>query len=71
MSDEWQTSVLAPIFEERGNATNCNTYNGVKPPEDALKIAERVLEKNLRICKYWCNAVVFHIWQRNNLHVVS
>ena len=30
MPDEWQTSVMVPIFKEKGNVRNCNTYRGVK-----------------------------------------
>ena len=30
MTDEWQTSVLVPVFKENGDVRNCNTYRGVK-----------------------------------------
>ena len=48
MSDEWQTSVLVPIFKEKGGVRNCNTYKGVKLLEHAMKIVERILEKRIQ-----------------------
>ena len=47
MPDEWQTSVLVPIFKGKGDVRNCNTYKGVKLLEYAMKIVERVLERRL------------------------
>ena len=43
MPDEWKTSVLVPIFKEKGDVRNCNTYRGVKLLEHAMKIVEIVL----------------------------
>ena len=48
MPDEWQTSVLVPIFKGKGNVRNCNTCKGVKLLEHAMKIVERVLERRIR-----------------------
>ena len=48
LPDKWQTSVLVPIFKEKGDVRNCNTYRGVKLIEHAMKIAERVLERRIR-----------------------
>ena len=47
MQDEWQTSVLVPIFKGKGDVRSCNTYRGVKLLEHALKIIERVLERRI------------------------
>ena len=47
MPDEWQTSVIIPIFKGKGEVRNCNTYIGVKLLEHAMKIVERVLEKRI------------------------
>ena len=41
--DEWQISVLMPIFEEKGDLRNCNANEGVKLFEHAMKIVENVL----------------------------
>ena len=48
MPDEWQTSVLVPIFKGKGDVTNCNIYRGVKLIEHAIKIVERVLERRIQ-----------------------
>ena len=48
MPDEWQISVLVPIFKGMEDKRNCNTYTGVKPLEYAMKIVERVLERRIR-----------------------
>ena len=45
MPDEWQTSVLVPIFKGKRDVRNCNTYRGVKLLEHAMKIVERVLAR--------------------------
>ena len=42
MPDEWQTSMLVPIFKGKGDVRNCNTYRGVKLLEHAMKIVESV-----------------------------
>ena len=46
MPNEWQTSVLVPIFKR--DVRNCNTYREVKLLEHAIKIVERVLERRIR-----------------------
>ena len=48
MPDEWQTSVLIPIFKVKGDVRSCNTYREVKQLEHAMKIVERVLERRIR-----------------------
>ena len=47
MPNGWQTSVLAPIFEGKGDVRNCNTCRRVKLLEHAMKVVERVLERRL------------------------
>ena len=41
MPDEWQTTVLVPIFKEKGDIRNCKTYRSVKLLQHAMKIVER------------------------------
>ena len=48
MPDEWQTSVLVPIFKGKKHVRNCITYKGVKLLEHAMKVVERVLERRIR-----------------------
>ena len=47
MPEEWQTSVVVPIFKGKGDVMNCGAYRGVKLLEHAMKIVER--EQNKRI----------------------
>ena len=48
MPDEWQASVLVPIFKGKGDVRSGNTYLGAKLLEHAMKIFERVLERRIR-----------------------
>ena len=58
MSDEWQTSVLVPIFKEKFDVRNCNLCRGVKLLEHAMKIVERVLARSIQKSLY-ANAMQF------------
>ena len=40
--------MLVPIFKEKGDVRNCNTYGGLKLLEHVMKIVERVLERKIR-----------------------
>ena len=48
MPDEWKTSVIVPIFKEKGDVMNCGSYRGVKLLEHAIKIVERVPDRRIR-----------------------
>ena len=48
MPDEWKTSVIVPIFKGKGDIMSCGSYRGVKLLEHAMKIVERVLERQIR-----------------------
>ena len=48
MPDKWQTSVLVPIFKQKGDIRSCNIYRGIKLLEHAMTIVERVLERKIR-----------------------
>ena len=43
MPEDWKTSVIVPIYKEKGDVTNCGAYRGVKLLEHGVKIVERVL----------------------------
>ena len=45
--DEWQTSVLIPIFKGKEDVRNCITYRGVKLLGNAMTTVERVLERRI------------------------
>ena len=42
--DEWETSVIVPIFKGKGDVMSCGSYREVKLLEHAMKIVERVLQ---------------------------
>ena len=48
MPDQWKTSVIVPIFKGKGNVMSCGSYRRVKLLEHAMKIVERVLERQIR-----------------------
>jgi len=45
MPQEWKNSIVVPIFKGKGDPMNCGSYREVKLLEHAMKIVERVLEK--------------------------
>ena len=48
MPDEWETSVIVPIFKGKGDVMSCRSYREVKLLEHAMKIVERVLERRIQ-----------------------
>ena len=48
MPDEWKTSVIVPIFKGKGDVMSCGSYTGVKLLEYAMKVVERVLERQIQ-----------------------
>ena len=48
MPDEWKTSVIVPIFKGKGDVMSCGSYRRVKLLEHAIKIVERVLERQIQ-----------------------
>ena len=48
MPDEWKTSVIMPIFKGKDDVKSCGSYRGVKLLEHAIKIFERVLERQIK-----------------------
>ena len=48
MPDEWKTSVIVPIFKGKGDVMSYGLYRGVKLLEHAMKVVERVLERQIR-----------------------
>lgn len=48
MPEEWEVSVVVPIFKGKGDARSCGAYRGVKLLEHAMKIVERVLVNRIR-----------------------
>ena len=48
MPDEWKTNAIVPIFKGKGDAMSCGSYRGVKLLEHAMKIIERVRERQIQ-----------------------
>ena len=48
MPDEWKTSVIVAIFKGKGDVMSCGSHRGVKLLEHAMKIVERVLERQIQ-----------------------
>ena len=49
MPADWASSVAISISKGKGDIMNCGMHRGVKLLEHAMKIAEGVLDKSLRI----------------------
>ena len=46
---EWRTSVITPIFKQKGDPLMCGNYWGIKLLSHCLKLLERVIEARLRL----------------------
>uniref|UniRef100_A0AAR2LU20 Reverse transcriptase domain-containing protein n=1 Tax=Pygocentrus nattereri TaxID=42514 RepID=A0AAR2LU20_PYGNA len=48
MPDEWRSSVLVPIFKNKGDVQSCSNYRGIKLMSHTMKVWERIVEARLR-----------------------
>jgi hypothetical protein len=48
MPDEWRTSILVPIFKNKGDIQNCTNYREIKLMSHTMKLWDRVIEHRLR-----------------------
>ena len=48
MPDEGKTGVTVTIFIGKGDVMSCGSYRGVKLPEHAMKIVEKLLMRRIR-----------------------
>ena len=48
MPEEWRTSVLIPIYKNKGDAQCCGNYKGIKLMSQTMKVWERIIEARLR-----------------------
>ena len=46
--DSWKKSKLIPIFKNKGDILECNTYRGIKLMSHFMKLWERIIEARLR-----------------------
>ncbi|VDO60044.1 unnamed protein product [Heligmosomoides polygyrus] len=48
MSDDWSNSTIVPIFKQKGDASECSNYRGIKLISHTMKIYERLVDSRLR-----------------------
>ncbi|MCJ8739627.1 hypothetical protein PDJAM_G00049210 [Pangasius djambal] len=48
MPEEWRSSVLVPIFKNKGDVQSCSNCRGIKLMSHTMKLWERVVEARLR-----------------------
>ena len=48
MPEGWRISTIIPLFKNKGDAHECESYRGIKLLSHTIKLWERVIEKRLR-----------------------
>ncbi|XP_076937390.1 uncharacterized protein LOC143604986 [Bidens hawaiensis] len=48
MPDQWRSSVVVPIYKNKGDAQCCGNYRGIKILSHTMKLWERVIETRIR-----------------------
>ncbi|VDO75398.1 unnamed protein product [Heligmosomoides polygyrus] len=48
MPDNWRNSTIVPIFKQKGDASECSNYRGIKLISHTMKIYERLVDSRLR-----------------------
>jgi len=48
MPNEWRTSIVVPLYEDKGDIQDCNNYRGIKLLSHTMKLWEMVIESRLR-----------------------
>ena len=46
--EDWQISVMMPIYKGKGDVMDCRAYRGVMLLKNGIKIVKRVLEKRIK-----------------------
>ncbi|VDO78018.1 unnamed protein product [Heligmosomoides polygyrus] len=49
MPDDWRNSTIVPIFKQKGDASECSNYRGIKLISHTMKIYERLVDSRLRV----------------------
>ena len=52
MPTEWKSSVIIPLYKNKGDVKDCGLYRRIKLLEDGIKIIERVLERSLMLMNH-------------------
>ena len=47
MPKEWRSSVVIPIYKNKGDAQECENYRGIKLLSHIIKLWERVIDQRL------------------------
>ena len=47
MPEEWRSSVVIPIYKNKGDAQECENYRGIKLLSHTMKLWERVINQRL------------------------
>ena len=47
MPNEWRTSIVIPLYKNKGDIQDCNNYRGIKLLSHTMKLWERVIEGRL------------------------
>ena len=48
MPQEWRNSTIIPLYKNKGDVQNCNSYRGIKLLSHTMKLWECVIEGRLR-----------------------
>jgi len=48
MPEEWRSSIVIPLYKNKGDILNCNNFRGIKLLNHTMKLWERVIERRLR-----------------------
>jgi len=43
--DDWKSSMVLPIYQGKEDPMECGSYRGIKLLEHAMKVVERIFEK--------------------------
>ncbi|VDP10891.1 unnamed protein product [Heligmosomoides polygyrus] len=46
--DDWRDSIIVPIFKQKGDASECSNYQGIKLISHTMKIYKRLVDSRLR-----------------------
>jgi len=46
--EDWKSSVVLPIYKEKGDPKECESYTGIKLLEHAMKVVEMIFEHRVR-----------------------
>ncbi|VDP03576.1 unnamed protein product [Heligmosomoides polygyrus] len=48
MPDDWRDSIIVPIFKQKGDASECSNYRGIKLISHTMKVYEGLFDSRLR-----------------------